>query len=129
MVLKGGRLAYEPVFMFSHRQAARVSEFVTLRTVSGGEIQMSPSHYIWGSQTSRVSQGSAPDLWRTHGAEGEGSQDPEGREAKEIDGQLSDGVMSDVASSVTMSRRHMLSASERQAQVQTIGLPAGDFVA
>lgn len=44
-----GHLAFQEVFMFSHRAPQAVSSFVTLRTGSGREISASAGHYIWSA--------------------------------------------------------------------------------
>jgi hypothetical protein len=106
VVLKNGKLAYQTVFMFSHRDPVTVSEFVTLRTVSGGRIQMSPSHYVWGAPTSLLhhSQNAAAPL-RRHDAEGNYSQESEVRRGQEGEHDQQFGVVESVATS----RRHLLS--------------------
>ena len=46
-LLSSGGTAFQTVFMFSHRDRAAVSEFVTLRTSSGHSLSASPGHYLW----------------------------------------------------------------------------------
>ena len=52
-----GSASYEEVFMFSHRQPAAVSPFVTLTTVSGAKISASPGHYLWIYSSSKTKTG------------------------------------------------------------------------
>ena len=118
VVLKDGRLAYQRVFMFSHRDASMTSEFVTLHTASGARIQMSPSHYVWGAQAlalrhSQRSGASTP--WRSRKAAIKGGQDRqrsvmvEATRKRDYDEpESSTGAAQD---SVTVSRRQLLDTS------------------
>jgi len=103
VVQNNGRLAYQSVFMFSHRDATTVSEFVTLRTVSDGQIQMSPSHYVWAAPTSPLHHspdGGATAAWRSR-------KNDDGGAAV-----VSNSFAVAAANSVTVSRRQMLTASK-----------------
>jgi hypothetical protein len=115
VVLKGGQLAYQRVFMFSHRDASKTSDFVTLHIASGAHIQLSPSHYIWGALTSPLRhsqiQGTTA-TWRSRKAtngSGQGRQRGEFAEAvRDEDNGESESSNGAGQDSVTVSRRHLL---------------------
>ena len=117
VVLKDGRLAYQRIFMFSHRDASKVSDFVTLQSISGAQIQMSPSHYVWGALTShlRHSQNDAASAsWRSLKAAENNGQNRQGSKPGEAVSEHNDAdtnsSTSTAADSVTESCWHLLNS-------------------
>ena len=51
-----GALAFQEVFMFSHRAPSVTTQFVSLHTAGGHHIAASPGHYLWSSPSSTCTQ-------------------------------------------------------------------------
>ena len=51
-----GETSFETVFMFSHQIEQQTSQFVTIDTVSGNTLKMTPGHYLWVLKQAAMSE-------------------------------------------------------------------------
>lgn len=54
--VRTGPRSFSSVYAFSHRDSEAVSDFVSLKTATGEEVELSPGHFIFTNNTARLAR-------------------------------------------------------------------------